>query len=394
MMVDAQAAKNNAAIMAQLFDVDIDTNLDMESSSDYGTTAVSVDMPFETKCETVKSIMQPDPDADQFVAPSETIQAVEQMKKTDSPMPVAKETTKKTTAKGKKSKEVTVPVTSNADVPFEIDSADSLDAPVSNVVAATPVVASSSVAVDSNNPLGLSGYVLESYNALIAKYPQFRIHSSDQSFKDFYIRKIQIVSSLLSKFPMLNTSQMRQEVRGTDLNHNLGESEINPDTIAQKLDNTYKCRTRVVYLLSETHAQHHAWRKCSEMLASKLWSDHESRGAHKRESLVLDHMSEIAMYVEEMEGFLQSAGAIDGLLKAAADSLSRQLSCIQIKQSSGLAAGNKPHIKTIKNNDFNVEHLDGLDDGTVIGGGLKTGSITHDWGNKGEDPDDSMLNIA
>lgn len=375
-MATAEQNRSKAEIMARLFDIDVDNNLDLDSASDYGTSESSVNVPFEVQCENMKKNMQHEAnieDLDPFEADEPVSQPVAPPVQQQPSVAKEEKTTAKTTKpKGKKAEAKSV-----VEVP-----------PVESVVP--------TMVAPSDNPMLFEQEILDIYKTIISKYPHFKIQETDLSFQVFYIRKVQMLSHILSKFPLLNIEAMRQEVRGTDLNHYLGEGNIHPDLIALKLDNTYKCRTRIVSLLTEAHYQHHVWRKCSEMLSSKLWHDHESRGAHKRDSLVLDHMREISLYIEEMEGFIQSATAIDNLLKAAADSLSRQLSCMQVKQSSGLHGQHgytHKNLNTAPENNT-LDDLESLDVGTVVPKPTSMGPVVETWGLKNTDDYDPIMDIG
>ena len=140
---------------------------------------------------------------------------------------------------------------------------------------------------------------------------------------------------------------MRKEVGNAKIDHQIGDQVVSPNLIRIKLDNTYAERTNITTLLAKAHEQFPAWKKCAEMLSAKLWKDHESKGAHKRLALDLEHMADLQLYLKEVEGFIESATLIDNLLKAAGDSLSRQLSCVLTRDASGLAHEEIPTMGTM-----------------------------------------------
>ena len=61
------------------------------------------------------------------------------------------------------------------------------------------------------------------------------------------------------------------------------------------------------------------------------------KGAHYREGLTEDHMSDIEYYVGELKGLMEVCSHKDAILKAASDSLSRQLTCMQLKEATGFS---------------------------------------------------------
>ena len=71
------------------------------------------------------------------------------------------------------------------------------------------------------------------------------------------------------------------------------------------------------------------------MLRAKLWKDHEIKGAHRRDGTTLEHMSDIEQYFVELKSVLEVSKHVDAILKAASDSLSRQLSCLQNPEATG-----------------------------------------------------------
>ena len=252
---------------------------------------------------------------------------------------------------------------------------------------------------NSDNPLGLTGYNLTAYNDLTKNYPQFCLYDGTRSFKGFYRHKVSALKMLLATFRILPLRDYRSELSDVRLDHQVGNATISPDVIRQKIDDVFMARTRVVEILSEALNQYPVWDRLTNMLSSKLWKEHESRGAHKRDALCNDHMLDMIGYVEMLKGFIDSAKTIDGFLKSASDGLSRQLSCVLIRHNAGISGDSIANIPNttspVVNNDSRrdvssattskldaaLDELDIVPDGTVISEPQNGGAlIHHDFG--------------
>jgi hypothetical protein len=324
--------------MANLFDVDISSNLDREVPSP------TAKVPFESKLETMKAMTETEP----------------------------------------------APVVVTVDPP-------KVEPKVEPTKVETPQVESQpepepvAVVADQSNPLGLDVGDLKAYEVIKKKYPRFRLYDGSQAYKHFYMWKVRILKEVLTRYPVLDIADMRKEIRDTNTDHCVNEKVVSPDLIREKLDNCYKCRVRVATLLSESYEQFPSWRRVLDMLKGKLFKDHEGNraGAHKRDGMSLEHLSDIELYVKDLEGFIDAAKMIDNLLMAAAESLSRQLSCIQTRDSGGLG-GHKMPIKSVHQDvphtigdNREPNELDGLDsvkDGEVIDNANEADSfVVQNW---------------
>ena len=90
-------------------------------------------------------------------------------------------------------------------------------------------------------------------------------------------------------------------------------------------------RVRVSHVLMSIFEQIFSWERHLEILRAKLWKDHDLKGAHRRDGLILEHLMDMERYYSELEGIQHLAQHADNILKAASESLSRQLSCMNIK---------------------------------------------------------------
>ena len=315
--------------LSALFGVDINKNLDADKSSDYGIPSNSGSLrPFVDRCEDVKCIMEEEP--------------VTENKSESEPEPEPEPQTKE-------------PALSE-------DGSSSSNAEVKNMST-------------NDNPLELTGDNLRAYHDIKKNFPQFQLYDGSQAFQDFYRHKVKQLKGLLASFPLLDIDDMQKEIEATNVNYKLGTNPSDPSEIYNKLAESFAPKPRLTALLSRAQRQLPAWKKISEMLSSKLYRDHELKGAHKRMALDLEHMDDITLYVARVQGFVDSVNTIDNLLKAAFEGLSRQLACIVTREKAGLA-----HEKTEKELDQVVEikqssslpedrELDGLDTvaaGTVI----------------------------
>jgi hypothetical protein len=260
--------------------------------------------------------------------------------------------------------------------------------------------------VQDENPLGLIGEDLRFFQYMRKKHPEFTMYNGNAAFKDFYRFKLQVLRSTMGRFPILDLAARRNELRQTNCNHYVGDA-ISSGAIRAKLDECYRSRIRVAQMMAETYEQFFVWDKNIELLESKLWADHESRGAHKRQGLVLVHMYQETAYSKEMHGFIEAAKKIDGLLEAASDSLSRQLSCIQQREPSSADHGYryeqqqqkpviaaKPKVVAPPDKpDPKVDGLDGIAEGSVIS--VPERSREARVVNLGKfDPDDELMQLS
>lgn len=226
--------------------------------------------------------------------------------------------------------------------------------------------------INGDNPLDLTGMDLKAFQMMKEKCPKFRLFDGSQAFKTFYQYKVRVLKEVLTRFAVLDIADMRHEIRDTDTDLSVKESIASPDLIRERLDAAYRNRIRLVTLLSQAYEQFPAWKRILEMLRGKLWKDHEGSvrtGAHKRDGLTLEHLVDVELYVKELEGFIDAGKMIDELLKAAAESLSRQLSCLQLKEPTGFGSHGVKSTYAPPEKPKQVGPLDELDsvkDGEVI----------------------------
>lgn len=235
----------------------------------------------------------------------------------------------------------------------------------------------------ASNPLGLKGQDLIAYEKIKKQYPEFVLYDGSKAFLDFYQWKTRMLKNALTRFPILPIGDLRRDLRTIELDHQVGSERVVPELIRQKLDNSYACRIRMVTLLLDAYEQFPAWKRILEMLKSKLFKDHAQKGAHNREALVLEHLSDVDFYTCELEGFITAAKHIDGMLQAAAESLSRQLSCIQLKEPTGTSY----HEKAPADVGSGLDEFDSIGDGTFISKPESMGSVVEeDFGVVKSDP--------
>lgn len=232
--------------------------------------------------------------------------------------------------------------------------------------------------VEHDNPLGLEGSDLKAYQEIKKKYPDvFVLYNGSISNRDIYKYKVHSLKHLLGQFPLLDLRSMRDELASIRTNHFIGDDLCTPDLIRIRLDASYVQRTRLCSMLTQALEQFYAWERFLDMLRSKIWKDHELKGAHKKDGMVLEHLSDMENYVKGLEGFIEAAKQYDSMCKAAAESLSRQLTCIQLTEYAIAPRVNveeKPrtvqqHIRpSIQQPKMSVEmdSLDFINEGAVI----------------------------
>ena len=215
--------------------------------------------------------------------------------------------------------------------------------------------------MDDDNPLQFEGIDLIHYRELKSKCPQFVFYDGSRAFRDFYRHKFWSVWNALHEFPILPIREMNEELDRVNLRHFVGEDVINPDLVQKKLDQVYQYRVRIADLLIKVYHQYFFWERSLERLKAKLWKDHEIKGAHRRDALILEHLTDMDNYYQMLKGFVESAKHADSMLKAAADSLSRQLTCLQMKEQIAVPrhdAQAKPRVA--------YDAMDGISDGEIV----------------------------
>lgn len=215
-----------------------------------------------------------------------------------------------------------------------------------------------------DNPLDLSASDLEMYNKILEKLPQFTLYDGNVSFKDFYRYKFSVLRSAAGRFTILNLKQMGEEIGTLKLDHYIGDRAISPELLRRRLDDAYRYRVRLSTIMIKLFEQHPWWERNCEMLKAKLWKDHELKGTHRRDGLTMEHMQDIEDYLHYMVGIIDGAKHADNMLKAATESLSRQLSCLQIKEATGFSTKMEPEPETarpVESQSPGSSALDGLD---------------------------------
>lgn len=237
---------------------------------------------------------------------------------------------------------------------------------------------------DPDNPLELTGLDLKAYKEIHHRYANvFSLYDGSLSYRDFYKYKVHALRHLLGQFPLLNVAEMRQELSTVKTNHFIGDDNCTPDLIRVKLDSSYAHRARLSSLLTTALAQYYAWERFLDLSRSKLWKDHDVKGAHRRDGMVMEHLSDMESYVASLKGFIESAKQYDAMLRSAADSLSRQLTCLQLNEYAGSQrvetkdtrfGSSHSHLdmpsptpKIMSQGDHTLDGLDSVQHGTVIG---------------------------
>ena len=338
-MVTVDNKPHSVDELSALFDeIEVGSNLDIEKSSDYVATSTKETLrPFADRVADVKAVMEPEP-------------AIKSEDKAPEP-------------------EIEPEVEPDSEV--VIESALKTEPEPSS----EPVISMESpmISNDSDNPLDLTGHNLRAYKLIHQKYPQFQLYDGSHAFKEFYRYKVQSLKNLLTRYGILPLDDMKKEIENIQLDRGLGMNLADPVAIGQRMDESIAGRGRVASLLAKAQAQLPAWKKTFEWLNSKVWKDHESKGAHKRDSLALEHNSDMKDYYSELQGFVDSATTIDNFLKSQHDSYSRQLSCVDMREKVGIVQEavaseieevSQPDSAPSPNSE--LDGLDTLESGTVI----------------------------
>jgi hypothetical protein len=384
----------NAEDMSKLFDIDVDDALETADSSDYDVTAADTSSStFEDRVEDVKTIMEPDPDPDPDPDPGpepepepEPKDDTEDDTENDLIVDAMQRSQEDTPAKSDPSPDIFDEDDANEmEIPGDVDVEKQVEQDIEDFQKelkqeTEPETDKPEDAEDSpeselensadTNPLGLSGSDLTAYKQIGQRFKQFDLYDGNPAFKDFYRSKLSVLKSMLKTFGVLDLDDLFEELAGVKLNFFVGENQIaTPDLIRVRLDESYRARVRVSELLIKALAQYPAWERYSDMLRGKLWKDHDLRGAHKRDGITMEHMADIEGYVAKLHGFIEQAKHEDNMLRAAADSLSRQLTCLQLKEPTGFDQRMDAKVKSQaapSQDSTKLEGLDTIDDGSVI----------------------------
>lgn len=362
--------------MAELFDVDVDASLAATATTEEADNLeeVSVSKPvhrkFSEECNDLQMVLDKEPAQPKPITKKQVAAVVAPASiPAPEPSPVKVEQTP------------VIPSDDDDDTSeFQTSSdvLDQVDADIQRLSGGNTVkqlgkakqtqVTSSTEEIDPNNPnpLGLVGSQLTIYTNIKKSFPQFNLSDGSVAFKDFYICKLDLLNKLLGRFKLLDFSSMCKEIRGVKTDHFLGADFLDPEIIAKKMDDAYRWRVRLNALLSDVYEQCFVWERFVEILRSKLWKDHDMRGAHKRDALVFEHLADMEQYVAEMNGFTEMAKNYDGILKAAADSLSRQVTCLQLNEEFGLNRKQSTNNNKNQKHKAEINNLDTIDTGTLI----------------------------
>lgn len=321
----------NAADMSALFDVVIGDNL---VEKDINNNVANVD--FSEKIKDIKAVMQ----SDKSIIEQCLKTAAKTTPKIETITPVKTETITEKYSDEDDNDDLDIPgdVDVDADIAsFEKEVNSALEESESTTIVSENTVASE-IHPDpkSDNPLGLDQEDYEMFQLIKHDFPRFEVYDGSMSFRDFYKWKVLWLGNLLKRFKLLDIQGISKELHSIPIDHFIGDSYINPDLVQKKLDQSFRCRVRVSTILISIYEQYYAWERCLEMLKSKLWKDHELKGSHRRDGQVIEHASDVELYVSEMTGVLKSGEQIESILKASAESLSRQLTCLQMKEQLGM----------------------------------------------------------
>jgi len=367
------------AEMAELFDVELDDAND-GGSSDYDVTAEDEKdgtASFDQKLDAMQSLIESNDVPDRQAAETEDVEIDVDVEVETGESEVSSKDEGEAITKMVES--VEDPSQGNNDIPFDPDP-DPDDSPLEPEAlepdARGEEIGESAGSPDepeeaspeNDNPLGLSGDDLDGYKMVLEQYPQFTLYNGSPAYKDFYACKTRWLRDLLTKFRLLDLADLHEEVQKIELDHVLQHDAIHADLIKVKLGDVQMWRTRLTSLELEATGQLNLWKKATNLLRSKLWKDHDVKGAHRRDGVTQEHMSDIECYVSELEGFVEMCKHVDSLLKAATDTLSRQATCIQISKESTTPIYTKEEHKAEPpaEKDSSLDHMDSIEHGESI----------------------------
>lgn len=376
---------NNTELSA-LFDIDVDANLDEIGNADPKTVKDESIQPFSDRCADVKSIMEPEPEPE-----TESVLETESAPETEST--------------GNNGEVVSGPSREDAEAPqsyasrLEDKPSESLQPKACDYT--------------DENPLGLQDEDLQAFHDIRKKYPHFKLYDGSRAFHGYYVRKVQSLKTVLARHPCLPIDSMKSELRSVELDHSLGDTYCTPDLLRKKIDDAIRNRVRVSTLLMEAEGQYPLWHRTLELIQGKLYLDHDIKPAHRRDGLNSEHLLDVENYVAELKSFIKVATHADDMLKAADTALSRQLSCVQIKEPTGFSskydeqysAQRQPDPQPQEtqqetqqaqqtHKDKTLDEYDVVEDGEVISAPNRGGTVSAaDFGSADNHDDISVLGI-
>lgn len=368
--------------LAELFDIDVDASLEAETLEPY-----DINETFEEKCENARTPLI-----------ETAIPDTEEIKENDNDDDVIKSAVEETSeSKEDISSPPPVPPVSEDDNEDESEDEDEDEDVKEQEI---PGDISQKETIHSiENPLGLQPSEFKVYQVMNEKYPRFVLFNGNPIYRNFYIYKFRVLRTLLHRFPVIDLVGRRKELLSMKIDHFMGDETPHPDVFREKLDDCFRARIRLSELLVDALEQDYSWDRHLELLQGKLYKDYDLKGAHKRDGLNAEHIQDIEDYVSELKGFILRARHIDGLLIAASESLSRQLTCIQMRQpSAGKTEVEYKMPHEIKKRPVNKEDplydLDGIDVGELITAPPPSESAVSTVIMGNFDPDDELMNVG
>ena len=284
-------SKNKAAVMAELFDIDDDVQEKEKSST---SEAVSVSGPdpdpqdFAQKCKDMKLITGGE--NQEKSEPEEKPLATEAVIKK-----IEAEETEETNILG------------DSQDPIFLDNPD--------------------------NPLDLSGDDYEYFKMLKDKYGnKFDLYNGNSLMKRFYCYKVRELGYILSKVPLIDCDPLMNEIENIDTNHSI-RGIPHPEILAEKLNAIMQQRERMSEILLKIYKRFYLWDNALDMLKGVLWTVKEVKGAHKRDGIVMEYLSDVIHYVIDLKAVEDAGKYIDHLLCSSHESISRQVSITENQRS-------------------------------------------------------------
>lgn len=346
--------------LSALFDeIDVGGNLDADNPSDYGTASTKDNLrPFNDRVEDLHAVMEHEPDPEPEITKDSPEREAETEPKDEKPEPEP-----------------------DFD-PSEFEPEEPKSEPEPTLEPELTSAASDVKEDGDPNPLGLNDIDLRAYHAIQKKYPQFQVYDGTHAFREFYRYKIKALKSALTSFPVLPLSDMRKELEAIKTQHKSRADLSDPVSLGQKMGECSVARGRIAELLLKALAQAPLWKTTLALLNGKVWKDHDTKGAHKREGLIMEHNYDVERYDAELRGFINAATHIDNFFQSQFDSYSRQLTRIDVQSKVGVvhsAIANEIEKPAEVQPDSDLDGLDTIESGTVIPRVRKGGLVQRDF---------------
>lgn len=186
----------------------------------------------------------------------------------------------------------------------------------------------------------------------------FNIDAPSSMFKQFYSKKIEVLEDYLSN-GRLPFNQYMNEMRSCSVNINVVLTDM--DALSEKMQQIQQYRNRVIEIKSKINPQYYLWKRLVPLMHGQLARVVYEKPAAKQDGVNHEHMGDMEMYFNELEGLFETSKDVLNNLDAAYDNLSRQVTLAMPQQKSDKKMKGNFYSDEIDNN-HEMSDFDSLSD--------------------------------